>query len=93
VEVKPSSLDHLRMARRSIHSGKQAALRAFGSAVRELRLQQKLSQEAFADLTGLDRSYMGGIERGEHNVALINIQRIAKALGVKVSALMERARL
>lgn len=62
-----------------------------GAAVRELRQERSLSQEAFADLAGLDRSYMGGIERGEHNVALINIQRIAQALDLKVAALMERA--
>lgn len=81
------------MAKPSVHSGNEAALKVFGSTVRVLRQGQNLSQEAFADLAGLDRSYMGGIERGEHNVALINIQRIAQALGIKVSALMERASL
>jgi transcriptional regulator with XRE-family HTH domain len=65
----------------------------FGAAVRDLRKQQGLSQEAFADLVGIDRSYMGGIERGEHNVALINIQRIAAALGINISALMEHSNL
>ena len=65
----------------------------FAAAVRDLRKQQGLSQEAFADLVGIDRSYMGGIERGEHNVALINIQRIAAALGINISALMEHSNL
>ena len=65
----------------------------YGAAVRVLRKQQGLSQEAFADLVGIDRSYMGGIERGEHNVALINIQRIAAALRINISALMEHSNL
>jgi transcriptional regulator with XRE-family HTH domain len=56
--------------------------------VREFRKARGLSQEAFADLCGLDRTYVGGIERGERNVALRNIERIAKALGISVSALM-----
>lgn len=79
------------MARPNIHSGNESVLKMLGAAVRELRQERSLSQEAFADLAGLDRSYMGGIERGEHNVALINIQRIAQALDLKVAALMERA--
>jgi len=60
----------------------------FGAQVRESRKAKGLSQEAFADLCGLDRTYVGGIERGERNVALRNIERIAKALGVSISALM-----
>lgn len=52
-----------------------------------------LSQEALADEAGIDRSYMGGIERGEHNLALININKIAKALNHSVAELMERAKL
>lgn len=79
------------MAKPSIHFGSQSALKVFGLAVRELRHAKNLSQEAFADMAGLDRSYMGGIERGEHNVALINIQRIATALDIKVATLMEHA--
>jgi transcriptional regulator with XRE-family HTH domain len=59
----------------------------FGAQIREFRKAKGLSQEAFADLCGLDRTYVGGIERGERNVALRNIERIAKALGVSVSAL------
>jgi transcriptional regulator with XRE-family HTH domain len=60
----------------------------FGAQVRDLRKERGLSQEAFADLCGLDRTYVGGIERGERNVALRNIERIAKALGISISALM-----
>jgi len=61
----------------------------FGARVRELRKAKGLSQEAFADLCGLDRTYMGGIERGERNVALKNIEVIAKALGITLSELMQ----
>jgi transcriptional regulator with XRE-family HTH domain len=60
----------------------------FGAQVRKLRKARGLSQEALADLCGLDRTYVGGIERGERNVALRNIERIAEALGLSISALM-----
>lgn len=61
----------------------------FGQRVRELRTAQGYSQEEFAYACELDRSYMGGIERGERNVALRNIERIAVTLGVSLSELME----
>jgi transcriptional regulator with XRE-family HTH domain len=60
----------------------------FGARVRALRKELGLSQEAFADACGLDRTYIGGIERGERNVALRNIERIAKGLRVSISELM-----
>lgn len=91
--LKSSSRNDSGMAKASVHAGTDKTLRMFGAAVRDLRKQQGLSQEAFADLVGVDRSYMGGIERGEHNVALINIQRIATALDLKISALMEHSHL
>lgn len=59
----------------------------FGRAVRQRRHKMRLSQEAFADLCGLDRTYMGGIERGERNVALVNVEKIAKAFRVSLSEL------
>jgi transcriptional regulator with XRE-family HTH domain len=62
----------------------------FGKAIRRKRNQLRVSQEAFADLCGLDRTYIGGIERGERNVALVNIERIAKALKVSLSELFRR---
>ncbi len=64
---------------------------AFGEAVRATRLEQGISQEALADLAGLDRSYLGGIERGEHNVALINIKKVAVALNLSIAELMAQA--
>ncbi|MEX0718867.1 MAG: helix-turn-helix transcriptional regulator [Planctomycetaceae bacterium] len=61
----------------------------FGERVRELRKKQGLSQEGFAQRCGLDRTYVGGIERGERNLALRNVELIAKALGLTVSELFE----
>ncbi|PQO28942.1 helix-turn-helix domain-containing protein [Blastopirellula marina] len=61
----------------------------FGKRVRELRTEQGYSQEAFADACELDRTYIGGIERGERNLALRNIDRIANTLGITLSDLME----
>jgi len=46
-----------------------------------------VSQEAFADMCELDRTYIGGIERGERNVALVNIEKLAKTLRISVSEL------
>ena len=60
----------------------------FGCRVRELRKARGWSQEAFASECGLDRTYIGGVERGERNIALLNIATIAKALKVSLSQLM-----
>lgn len=71
----------------AINTGKQKApeLVAFGAAVRRRRKALGYSQEAFGDECGIDRSYMGGIERGEHNLALVNILKIIRALGMQPS--------
>jgi transcriptional regulator with XRE-family HTH domain len=61
----------------------------FGKRVRALRRATSLSQEAFADSCGLDRTYIGGIERGERNVSLVNIAKIAAALNVPAMDLFE----
>jgi transcriptional regulator with XRE-family HTH domain len=64
-------------------------LKKFGEYVLKLRKARNLSQEQLAELAGLHRNYIGGIERGERNVALINIVRLAKALGVSPSELFK----
>jgi transcriptional regulator with XRE-family HTH domain len=63
-------------------------LETFGNRVRILRKQNGLSQEDLADLCNLHRTYIGGIERGERNVGLMNILHLAKALGVLPSELL-----
>jgi transcriptional regulator with XRE-family HTH domain len=60
---------------------------ALGARIRELRTKRGWSQEGFADRCGLDRTYIGGIERGERNVAVLNLLRIARTLDVGVGAL------
>ncbi len=65
--------------------------RSFGRALRKRRKKLGLSQEAFADLCGLHRNYMGGIERGERNISLINIKKIARALKISLSELFRGA--
>lgn len=59
----------------------------FGKALRQRRNKLGVSQEAFADMCELDRTYIGGIERGERNVALVNIEKLAKTLRISISEL------
>ena len=61
----------------------------FGARVRALRLRRALSQEKLAELADLHRNYVGGIERGERNVSLINIVKLARALAVRPAKLVE----
>jgi transcriptional regulator with XRE-family HTH domain len=61
----------------------------FGRKVRELRIEQGLSQERLAELAGLHRNYVGGVERGERNVGLLNIVGLAHALKVRPAGLIE----
>jgi transcriptional regulator with XRE-family HTH domain len=49
------------------------------------------SQEALALAAGMDRSYLGGVERGEHNLALVNLIKVSAAMGVPASELLRRA--
>jgi transcriptional regulator with XRE-family HTH domain len=59
----------------------------FGERVRELRKAKGFSQESSAQVCSLDRTYVGGIERGERNLALRNIEIIARALHLSISEL------
>ena len=67
---------------------KKSILQQFGNNIRALREAQGLSQEDFAALAGLDRTYVGGIERGERNAGVLNVCRIAHTLEVSPSRLL-----
>ncbi len=71
------------------HMAKQAILEKFGQRVRALRQEAGWSQEAFADHCEMDRTYIGGIERSERNLALRNIEKIAVSLELTLAELME----
>lgn len=58
-----------------------------GQKIRLIREHKGFSQESVALASGIDRSYFGGIERGEHNVAVVNLEKIAIALDVKIKDL------
>lgn len=79
------------MVRVSGQADEEGLLRQLGLAIRTERKARDLSQEALADAAGIDRSHMGKIERGERNVTLLNLARIARALGSKPSRLMSEA--
>jgi len=63
--------------------------RQFGNRIRELRAKANLSQEKLGFETGLDRTYISGIERGQRNPSLKNINKIAKALRISPSELFK----
>lgn len=63
--------------------------KTFGQRIRERRVVRKLSQEKLAELADLDRTYIGGIERGERNPSLANIEKIASALGLEIRDLFQ----
>jgi transcriptional regulator with XRE-family HTH domain len=71
---------------------KHPSLIKLGLRIRELRKAKGFSQEDFAYEVGLDRTYMGSVERGERNIAAINLIKIAKTLGVEVGALFPPAK-
>ena len=61
----------------------------FGRRVKELRLKQNLSQEKLANLAEVDRTYLPEVERGERNISLVVAEKIAHALGTKLSTLID----
>jgi transcriptional regulator with XRE-family HTH domain len=62
-----------------------------GRVVREQRTARGFSQEAFADHIGVHRTYMGAVERGELNISLDNIEKIARGLGITISTMFVEA--
>jgi transcriptional regulator with XRE-family HTH domain len=70
---------------------RDAVMRAFGDAVRECRVERDLSQEGLAEAAGLHRTYIGDVERGNRNVSLFNVVRIAVGLELSFAELAARA--
>lgn len=68
------------------------ALIALGEAIRLARKKQGISQEKLALMAGIDRSYIGRVERGDNNVAILTLLKIAPALNVGLKDLMKEAR-
>jgi transcriptional regulator with XRE-family HTH domain len=68
-------------------------LQSFGDTIRSLRKKRNISQEELAHLSNLDRSYIGGVERGERNISLINIVKISNALNISLSHLFSKINL
>ncbi len=61
----------------------------FGEIIRKKRVEKKLSQEDFAELVGVHRTYIGMLERAEKNITLLNIEKIAKALNISIAELLK----
>lgn len=68
---------------------KEHILLRFGKNVQEIRRSRQLSQEKLAELAGVHRTYIGMVERAEKNITLCNIEKIACALNVKISQLLD----
>ena len=60
----------------------------FGARLRRVRERAGISQEKLADLAGLHRTYVSSVERGKRNISILNIERLARALGVSMAKLM-----
>ncbi len=81
------------MPRASPSHARDPVLVSFGQAIKQARAEAGVSQEQLAHLAGIDRSYMSSIERGEQNVGLISMHRVAQALGLPLAVLVLNARL
>lgn len=77
------------MAKKSPLFAGSSQLVSIGRRIRELRKEKGLSQESLAEEASIDRSYFGGIERGEHNFNVINLIKISSALKIKISDLFD----
>lgn len=60
----------------------------FARNLKEMRVKQRLSQEKLADMAGLHRTYVGSVERGERNISIDNMERLASALNITIQDLL-----
>lgn len=80
----------MQMPHTSKHSH-HATLLQLGEAIRSARKKRGISQEKLALISEIDRGYVGRIERGENNAAILTIQKVCKALNISISELMHEA--
>lgn len=81
--VKSHSMNKKRSPKRDVY------LKKVGRTIREARKAKNMSQESLSLASGLDRSYVGSVERGERNISIVNLKEIADALKVSLSELLE----
>ena len=88
--MQPGRVSSIGTRTGSVQRGAKLAdiLVAFGERLRKIRKRKGLSQEKLAELAGLHRTYVSSIERGERNISLENIKRLAQALDAKLRDLM-----
>lgn len=83
--------NNLQMAKPSVKYAGNPVLASLGRTIRSLRVERSISQEELAYEANIDRSYMGGIERGEHNITILNLMKITVQLDITISELFEKA--
>lgn len=88
-----SYLQYWRVPVASPRHARHPVLAALGAAIRRARRERSVSQEGLALLTDIDRSYMGSIERGDQNIGVMHLARIASALDMTISELVMDAEL
>jgi transcriptional regulator with XRE-family HTH domain len=91
VALYPSRINDAAVPSYSNRHRKQPALVALGEAIRRLRDTAEVSQEELAFRAGMDRGYLGGIERGESNATILNVVKIAGAMNLTASQLLDQA--
>jgi transcriptional regulator with XRE-family HTH domain len=69
---------------------RQDVRKRFGARLRKLRVERGWTQEEFAERLGIDRSYIGQVERGTRNISLVNLELIADGFGMTLSGLFSR---